>query len=60
MPALRFCRSCTGPRPRAAIRCPWCLNANAEHRAPPEHLFGIFDRRSAAPTAIVHQEEKAR
>ena len=25
MPALRFCRSCAGPRPRAARRCPWCL-----------------------------------
>jgi hypothetical protein len=24
MPAMRLCRSCDGPVPRASRRCPWC------------------------------------
>ena len=39
MPALRFCRSCAGPRPRAARRCPWCHRDYDGPTALPEHLF---------------------
>ena len=39
MSSLRFCRSCAGPRPRAAIRCPWCLRDYREPQRSPEHLF---------------------
>ena len=39
MPSLRFCRSCAGPRPRAAIRCPWCLKDYTAPQSPPDHLF---------------------
>lgn len=52
MKTLRYCRSCSGPRPRAAHRCPWCHTSyDAEHVAKPEHLFappepvGSRDRR---------------
>jgi len=49
MPALRFCRSCAGPRPRNERRCPWCLRQYGEDRTPPEHLFATYDRAARAP-----------
>ncbi len=47
MPALRFCRSCAGPRPRAARRCPWCLRNYEAPGVTPEHLFAVYDRPGA-------------
>jgi hypothetical protein len=44
MPALRYCRSCAGPRPRAARRCPWCLRSYDGKASRPEHLFSIYER----------------
>jgi hypothetical protein len=48
MDALRYCRSCKGPRPRAARRCPWCHRSYAEEAVMPAHLFGTFDGESDA------------
>lgn len=39
MTTLRYCRSCSGPRPRAARRCPWCHASYDARPAKPEHLF---------------------
>lgn len=47
MQILRFCRSCLGPRPRVARRCPWCLKDYNGPAGPPEHLFATFDMGSA-------------
>lgn len=49
MTALRYCRSCTGPRPRAARRCPWCHKSYTGAPARPEHLFATFDRKPGLP-----------
>jgi hypothetical protein len=49
MPALRYCRSCAGPRPRAARRCPWCQRPYEGAVSKPEHLFSIYER-SGAPS----------
>ena len=46
MPALRYCRSCAGPRPRAARRCPWCHRSYDPQAAKPEHLFSIYERKA--------------
>ena len=43
MPALRLCQSCAGPRPRAAVRCPWCMASYSSPRRVPEHLFAAAD-----------------
>ncbi len=65
MSSLRFCRACSGPRPRAAMRCPWCLKdyTASAIALPPEHLFGTFQgedhragRRQAAARAITPGE----
>lgn len=48
MQVLRYCRSCSGPRPRAARRCPWCHQSYEATGAPPEHLFAVYDRRPIA------------
>ena len=48
MQILRYCRSCTGPRPRAARRCPWCHRPYAMPAGHPEHLFASFDRQTIA------------
>jgi predicted amidophosphoribosyltransferase len=45
MRVLRFCRSCSGPRPLAARRCPWCLRDFDSAQSAPEHLFAPFDRK---------------
>ena len=51
MPALRFCRSCAGPRPRTEHRCPWCLRRYDNNDGPPEHLFATYDRPGTLPAA---------
>lgn len=38
--SLRFCLSCSGPRPLAAARCPWCQRSYDTMRGYPEHLYG--------------------
>jgi hypothetical protein len=43
MPALRLCQSCAGPRPRAAVRCPWCLASYTSPSRIPEHLFATAE-----------------
>ena len=43
MPALRLCLSCAGPRPRAAVRCPWCMASYTAPRRTPEHLFASIE-----------------
>ncbi|MGN6489661.1 MAG: hypothetical protein ACTHLT_17830 [Devosia sp.] len=35
----RFCRSCHSPRPKAAIRCPWCRIPYTAAPRLPEHLY---------------------
>ncbi|MCW5721393.1 MAG: hypothetical protein KIS86_09645 [Devosia sp.] len=57
MPALRYCRSCAGPRPRAARRCPWCLRSYEGNATRPEHLFSIYDRSPSEADAISSQQE---
>ena len=55
MQILRYCRSCSGPRPRAARRCPWCHRAYDAAADRPEHLFAVYDRAGRAqpgPEAI--------
>lgn len=42
MSVLRYCRSCSGPRPRAAVRCPWCLREYSDKGSHPEHLFAQY------------------
>lgn len=50
MNILRFCRSCSGPRPRAASRCPWCHKHYGSTKGVPEHLFSSSDRASRPST----------
>ncbi|MGV3651026.1 MAG: hypothetical protein ACO1OK_06340 [Devosia sp.] len=47
MTAPRHCHSCSGPRPRAAIRCPWCLRDYDAAPMRPQHLFAHFEGESA-------------
>ncbi len=56
MQILRYCRSCTGPRPRAARRCPWCRKPYGQDSSRPEHLFATYDRETGA--ASIEQEVK--
>ena len=44
MPKMRPCRSCTGPIPRASLRCPWCKStlATAPGTARPHEAAGDF------------------
>lgn len=45
MRVLRYCRSCSGPRPRSAVRCPWChTRYDTEPAEKPEHLFDAPQR----------------
>jgi hypothetical protein len=57
MPALRYCRSCAGPRPRAARRCPWCLRLYGTDRRPPEHLFATYDRARPVPAPSATEQD---
>ena len=41
--AQRLCQSCGEPRPRAAVRCPWCLTGYSLPPRAPEHLFAAPD-----------------
>jgi len=43
MSARKLCQSCAGPRPRAAVRCPWCLASYTSPARVPEHLFGTAE-----------------
>ena len=50
----RFCRSCHSPRPRSAVRCPWCRTPYSAPPRLPEHLYsdtaGELRRRAVAET----------
>jgi len=52
MPALRYCRSCAGPRPRAARFCPWCHRASPDDATRPEHLFAVHERIAPPHTSV--------
>ena len=61
MPALRLCQSCAGPRPRAAVRCPWCLTSYETPRRVPEHLFAAADgEKGMEPQAYFQAAEPRR
>jgi len=56
MTALNYCRSCTGPRPRAARRCPWCHKSYADTPSKPEHLFATFNSEPSPRTNNVESK----
>ncbi len=51
MQILRYCRSCTGPRPRAAWICPWCHRPYQTKRTKPGRPFPGNDRAMGVMTA---------
>jgi hypothetical protein len=61
MSQLRYCRSCSGPRPRAAVRCPWCLKdyTSTATAAAPEHLFATWQGEAPRPTPPTRRDQRS-
>lgn len=55
---LNCCPSCSGPRPSAARRCPWCLRAYDAPKDLPEHLYASFEGESEIPGEAVKKSGK--
>ncbi len=49
MSARRVCQSCAGPRPSAAVRCPWCLMSYTVSAQVPEHIFATYEGEQGRP-----------
>ena len=57
MRSLRYCKSCSGPRPRAARRCPWCHRDYGSQPSRVEPLFANHGGPSTGSTMPSGRQE---